>query len=173
MATDRQSSRHAEQQRRQVALGGGRVVPYPEPTDAAASATGRANPRSDTKPEVALRSALHRHGLRFRKDYPIRTGGGRPIRADIAFMKVRLAVFVDGCFWHGCPEHGVTPIANADYWVPKLARNAERDRESANRLREAGWEVLRIWEHVPTPDAVALVVQALYRARVRGQRSER
>jgi DNA mismatch endonuclease, patch repair protein len=144
-----------------ISLGGGRSAPYPTPRDAAASAVGRGNPRTGTNPEIALRSALHHAGLRFRKDYPIRGNARRPIRVDIAFPRARLAVFVDGCFWHGCPEHGTTPRTNQAYWAPKLARNAERDRENDVRLRELGWRVVRIWEHVPVTQAVADVLAAL------------
>lgn len=107
----------------------------------------RGNRKTDTKPEVALRSALHRAGLRFRKDYSVRVDDGRPIRIDIAFPMAKLAVFVDGCFWHRCPEHGNEPKVNSDYWGPKLDRNVERDRETDQRLQNAGWWVVRIWEH--------------------------
>lgn len=148
-----------------IALGGGVVVPYPAPKDASASAVGRSNRRKDTKPEVALRRALHRHGLRFRKDYAIRVDDARPIRVDIAFTRARLAVMVDGCFWHGCPQHGTTPKSNTEYWAPKLARNMERDREDDRRLAADGWLVQRIWEHVPLEEAVAATLDALERAR--------
>jgi DNA mismatch endonuclease (patch repair protein) len=87
-----------------------------------------ANRRRDTAPEVRLRSLLHRAGLRFRCDHPIRIDG-RIVRVDIVFTRRRLAVFVDGCFWHGCAEHGQIPQANRDYWAAKLTRNAQRDRE--------------------------------------------
>jgi DNA mismatch endonuclease (patch repair protein) len=120
----------------------------------------RANTRRDTGPELALRSALHRSGLRFRVDYPIPTEG-RPVRADVAFPRARLAVFLDSCFWHQCPQHATTPKANAAYWRPKLARNVERDREQDARLRAAGWRVLRIWGHVPPGEAVDLVLRAI------------
>jgi DNA mismatch endonuclease (patch repair protein) len=132
---------------RTVALGGGLRVPYPEPRDEAATKIGKGNRRTETKPEILLRSALHARGLRFRKDYPIRVPGRRPIRADVVFTKAKVAVFVDGCFWHGCPEHQTTPKSNPDYWVPKLKRNVERDREVDEALAHAGWQVLRIWEH--------------------------
>jgi DNA mismatch endonuclease (patch repair protein) len=84
------------------------------------------------------------------------------IRVDIVFPRPRLAVFVDGCFWHCCPEHGGRPKANAEYWTPKLARNVERDRQTDARLRSAGWTVLRIWEHVPPDRAANLVAEALH-----------
>ena len=120
----------------------------------------RANKRRDTRPERALRSELHRRGLRFRVDYPVPVEGRSP-RADIAFTRKRLAVFVDGCFWHGCPEHSQRPRANSDYWGPKLARNIERDRDQTARLEAAGWRVIRIWEHEPLSAAVARVAAGL------------
>jgi DNA mismatch endonuclease (patch repair protein) len=116
----------------------------------------RRNPRRDTHPEVALRSELHRRGLRFRKDVPLRLPG-RVVRPDIAFPRLRLAVFIDGCFWHACPVHGNQPRANSDYWRPKLARNVERDRIVDAALDAAGWRVLRAWEHESTPSVAARV----------------
>src|SRR4051794_33374052 len=89
---------------RTVNLGGGRVVPYPEPLDNAASKIGRANRRVDTRPEVLIRSALHRRGLRYRKDLLLRVGDIR-VRPDLVFTRWKVAAFVDGCFWHRCPEH--------------------------------------------------------------------
>ncbi|MGV0596367.1 very short patch repair endonuclease [Mycolicibacterium porcinum] len=112
--------------------------------------------RKDTKPEVALRSALHRHGLRFRKDYPLRIEG-RLIRPDIAFTRRKIAVFIDGCFWHCCPEHGRQPGVNSEYWSPKLQGNVERDRQQTAALQNAGWYVIRFWEH----EEVASVFSAL------------
>lgn len=131
-------------------------------TSAGRSRNMRAIRRTDTKPEVRLRSALHALGFRYRKDFPIRVDG-KLIRPDIAFTRRKLAVFVDGCFWHSCPEHGRTPGANESYWSPKLRRNAERDREQTQLLETAGWQVLRIWEHEPIPNALAVVVAALER----------
>lgn len=116
--------------------------------------------RTDTKPEVALRSALHRSGYRFRKDYPIRVER-RIIRPDIAFTKSRVAVFVDGCFWHACPQHGRQPSVNDLYWAPKLKRNAERDRQQTDALRMAGWTVLRFWEHESLEDVLPCIAGAL------------
>jgi DNA mismatch endonuclease (patch repair protein) len=83
--------------------------------------------------------------------------------ADIVFRPTRVAVFVDGCFWHGCPEHGSQPRANSEYWAPKLARNIERDRETNSALEAAGWKVVRIWEHEDANHAaqrIARVVEA-------------
>ncbi len=121
----------------------------------------RAIRRADTKPEIALRSALHRRGYRFRKDYRLELNGGARVRPDIAFTARRVAVFVDGCFWHACPEHGHDPAVNEWYWAPKLRRNVERDRIADAALAGAGWRVVRIWEHVPLSDAVAAVAAAL------------
>jgi DNA mismatch endonuclease (patch repair protein) len=86
-------------------------------------------------------------------------------RADIAFTRQRIAVFIDGCFWHSCPEHLHLPKANADYWIPKLARNVERDAEVTAVLRGLGWTVLRFWEHVPAETAAREIVDAVDRAR--------
>ena len=138
----------------------------PLPTSAKASAVMRANVRTDTRPEKRLRSELHRMGLRFRKDYPIRGLGGRPVRPDIVFTRAQVAVFVDGCFWHRCPIHGSVPRSNTDYWGPKLARNVERDHEVDARLEAAGWDIVRVWEHEDAPDAADQIAQ-LVRARRR------
>jgi DNA mismatch endonuclease (patch repair protein) len=121
-------------------------VPYPEPTSAAATKIGIGNRRTDTKPEVALRSLLHRRGLRFRKDLLVRMADVR-VRPDIVFTRVRVAVFVDGCFWHGCPAHQVVPKSNRKYWVPKLKANEARDRRVDAALVADGWAVVRVWEH--------------------------
>ncbi len=121
----------------------------------------RANRRTDTKPELALRRALHRLGYRYRKDYRLDLESGRRVRPDIAFTARKVAVFVDGCFWHACPEHGSKPRANEWYWGPKLIRNVERDRVTDAALILAGWTVIRLWEHVPLDEAVATVITAL------------
>jgi DNA mismatch endonuclease (patch repair protein) len=120
--------------------------------------------RTGTKPEVALRSALHRRGYRFRKDYRFDPGGGRKVRPDIVFTAKRVAVFVDGCFFHCCPEHGRLPTRNEWYWTPKLQRNVERDREADAALEAAGWRVVRIWEHESLPPAVELIIRTLARS---------
>jgi DNA mismatch endonuclease, patch repair protein len=120
----------------------------------------RANRRSDTKPELALRRALHSQGYRYRKDYRLDLTGAR-VRPDIAFTARRVAVFVDGCFWHCCPQHGTQPANNTWYWEPKLARNVARDRAADAALCAAGWSVVRIWEHESLEAAVGAVVTAL------------
>jgi DNA mismatch endonuclease, patch repair protein len=129
---------------------------YPQPTSAAATATMKANRRVDTVPEMRVRSTLHARGRRFRKDRPLRVGG-RLVRPDIVFGPSKLAVFIDGCFWHGCEEHGTRPRSNAVYWSEKLSRNRRRDAEQTQALEAAGWRVVRIWEHVPPGEACDLI----------------
>jgi DNA mismatch endonuclease, patch repair protein len=136
------------------------VADYPHPSSPGRAANMRANKRTDTKPEMALRRALHGRGLRYRKDYRLDLDGTR-VRPDIVFTARRVAVFVDGCFWHVCPEHGTQPANNTWYWGPKLTRNVERDRTADAALAAAGWQVVRVWEHVPLDAAVAAVVTAL------------
>ena len=128
-------------------------LPYPTPTSPAASRKMRANRRANTKPEVALRSSLHRYGLRFRKDFPVRLPDGKTVHLDVAFTKRRIAVLMDGCFWHCCPDHGTLPKSNRDYWIPKLRQNVERDRATDEGLKATGWRVIRFWEHVDPVDA--------------------
>jgi DNA mismatch endonuclease (patch repair protein) len=106
----------------------------------------RANRKTGSKPEVRLRSALHRRGLRFRKNQLIRLSTLR-VRPDIVFPSRKVAVFVDGCFWHQCPEHGVSPRSNNEYWGPKLDRNVARDANVLRVLSCHGWTCVRAWEH--------------------------
>lgn len=133
----------------------------PEASTRAVRRTMQGNRKTGTRPERLLRSELHRRGLRFRKNYPLRPDEGRIVRPDIVFTRVRVTVFVDGCFWHRCPEHGNSPHANSVYWKPKLDRNAARDRETDRRLTSAGWKIIRVWEHDNIADAADLVQQAI------------
>lgn len=119
----------------------------------------KGNRRRDTKPELAVRRILHAQGLRYRVDYA--PGSNRRRRADIVFTRLRLAVFIDGCFWHGCPVHANVPATHHEYWQPKLARNVERDRETTAMLEAEGWQVLRIWEHVDPGEAADRIVSAI------------
>lgn len=118
--------------------------------------------RADTKPEVALRSALHRAGARFRKDQRIDCGVEHP-RPDIVFSRSKVAVFVDGCFWHSCPDHSRPPTTNTAYWEPKLLGNVERDRRNDRALEGAGWLVIRVWEHESVELAARRVLGAIDR----------
>ncbi len=149
------------------------MVRYPRPTSVAATNLMKGNRRTDTKPEVRLRSALHALGLRFRKDLPIRTPE-RVVRPGIVFTRPRIAVFVDGCFWHGCPEHGTTPRANTEHWGPKLQCNQERDALVDAALSGAGWIVLRYWEHEPVDAVAAQVAAAIWERSgpTRGRRNQ-
>jgi DNA mismatch endonuclease (patch repair protein) len=136
---------------------------YPRPSSSAVTAVMRGNRRVNTRPERRVRSLLHASGYRFRKDYRIDIPGAR-VRPDIVFTRKRVAVFVDGCFWHRCPEHGISPQVNSYYWGPKLERNVARDERVDEALHAAGWTVLRLWEHVPPEDAAARIIRALVSA---------
>lgn len=118
--------------------------------------------RRDTAPELALRSALHSMRLRYRVQ--LHVPGNRRRRIDIAFTRAKVAVFVDGCFWHGCPEHGTRPRANREWWDWKIQRNRDRDADTNRLLAEHGWAVLRVWEHERPSDA-AKRVEALVAVR--------
>lgn len=138
-----------------------RDEPYPVPLDAEVSTRMRANRRRDTQPERRLRSLLHAQGMRFRVDHRV-VAGSVAARADIVFTRARVAVFVDGCFWHACPIHGNEPGRNRAYWTPKLRRNVERDHRVTLALEKAGWAVVRAWEHespVEVAERVALIVR--------------
>jgi DNA mismatch endonuclease (patch repair protein) len=117
-------------------------------------------PRTSTGPELLLRRALHRRGLRYRVNFR-----GLPGRPDVAFTRARLAVFVDGCFWHRCPEHGSLPKNNRNWWAAKLDRNVERDREQDETLRALGWLSIRVWEH-EDPLTAADHIETVWRRRV-------
>jgi DNA mismatch endonuclease (patch repair protein) len=123
------------------------------PSSASVSRRMALQPTRGTRIEYALRMELHRRGLRYRVHR-------RPVAtlqrvADIVFVRARVAVFVDGCFWHGCPLHATWPMANAEFWRTKIEGNRERDRDTNERLSEAGWSVVRVWEH---DDVVASAV---------------
>lgn len=133
----------------------------------------QANRGRDTKPELALRRELHRRGLRYFVDRRPLPGLNR--RADIVFPKLKIAIFVDGCFWHGCPEHHTTSASNTTFWSEKLERNRERDRETTARLEGAGWQVIRAWEHEDMTCVADSVVAklTLRRAAIASQQTER
>jgi DNA mismatch endonuclease (patch repair protein) len=134
----------------------------PPPLDATTSARFQRMPRDSTKPELALRRELHRRGLRFRVN-----DARLPGRPDLAFSRARVAVFVDGCFWHRCPEHGTLPRNNRDWWLAKLDRNVARDRCKDVALGALGWTVLHVWEHEPAA-AAADRIEAAWRQALTG-----
>jgi DNA mismatch endonuclease (patch repair protein) len=118
----------------------------------------------DTVPELAVRRELHRLGLRYRLERPIVPGTRR--RVDIAFGPSKVAVLIDGCFWHGCPQHGTLPTeTNRDFWSSKIVRNRERDRDTDERLEAAGWHVVRVWEHEKPEDAAQRIAAAVWARR--------
>ncbi|MEV0484838.1 very short patch repair endonuclease [Streptomyces sp. NPDC050508] len=123
-------------------------------------------PSKDTGAELAVRRLLHAAGLRYRVEYPVPGMARR--RIDVAFTRAKVAILIDGCFWHGCPEHATRPKANAEWWRKKLDRNMARDRETTEHLIAQGWTVLRFWEH-ETPDTVAARVVATVEQRLMEQ----
>ncbi|MFG2518868.1 very short patch repair endonuclease [Streptomyces sp. NPDC048527] len=112
----------------------------------------------DTGAELAVRRLLHAAGLRYRVEYPVPGMARR--RIDVAFTRTKVAVLIDGCFWHGCPQHATQPKVNAGWWRQKLDRNMARDRETTEHLTAAGWTVLRFWEH-EDPEDVAAQIRAV------------
>lgn len=139
-----QGNDYGDQRRRLSTYGGPQFAgrkPVSGPVAARMARTGQ----RDTKPEIEVRRLLHQRGLRYRVDQPVLAGMRR--RADLVFRKARVAVFVDGCFWHGCPEHATWPKHNAEFWRDKIETNEKRDRDTDQRLADAGWRVIRVWEH--------------------------
>ncbi|MCY0934749.1 very short patch repair endonuclease [Streptomyces sp. H34-S4] len=141
----------------------------PPPGSWASSAANRRSMRGnrsrDTSPERALRSLLHAEGLRFRVAAKPLSGMQRT--ADLVFRPAKVAVFVDGCFWHGCPEHFVPPKTNPDYWRDKIGGNIKRDRETDSKLAAEGWLVLRFWEHEGSSGCAMVVAEAVRARRPR------
>jgi DNA mismatch endonuclease (patch repair protein) len=132
-----------------------------KPSSPVVSARMRRQASKDTTAELAVRRLLHAAGLRYRIEYPVPGMARR--RIDVAFTRAKVAVLIDGCFWHGCPEHATQPKANAEWWQQKLARNVARDTETTEHLTAAGWTVLRFWEHeapAEVADRVAAAVAA-------------
>jgi DNA mismatch endonuclease, patch repair protein len=133
----------------------------PPPSSETVSRNMRALRARDTGPELALRRELHARGLRYRvhrrPDPEVRSV------ADVVFVGARVAVYVDGCFWHGCPEHAVMPKRNREFWSEKLRGNMLRDRRTDEELGRRGWTVLRIWEHEDPRHAADLIMRQLHR----------
>jgi DNA mismatch endonuclease, patch repair protein len=131
----------------------------------------QANVGHETAPEVRLRSALHRSGLRFRKDARLEIG--IRCKADVVFVRARVCVFVDGCFWHGCALHFEVPKSNSAWWREKIEDNIRRDRRQTDELTLRGWTVLRIWEHELLGSNLSKVLQRIGRKVQRAQKSRR
>ena len=132
----------------------------PRPSSPEASARLSKVRQRDTKPEIELRRALHAKGLRYRVQVPVLKKPRRT--ADIVFSSRRIAVFVDGCFWHGCPIHGSRPKSNAAFWHDKIETNMKRDDDTNRRLSDIGWTPIRIWAHEDT-HAAADQIEAVVR----------
>lgn len=148
----------------------GSLIP-PRPTSAVASSVMKGNRRRDTQPELALRKAMHKRGLRYRVDFPV-AAGSRRVRPDAVFTRQRVAVFLDGFSGIAARTTGSRRAANSDYWAPKLARNVERDREVDAALGLGGWMVIRIWEHEDAEAAAERIEIAVRQAQPnRGLRS--
>ena len=119
-----------------------------------------------TRCEIELRKALHAKGLRYRLQVPLLTKPRRVV--DIVFPSARLAVFVDGCFWHGCPEHASWPKNNADFWREKIETNRSRDVDTDQRLAALGWETVRVWEHEEATEAANRIAELVNARRKNG-----
>ncbi|MEE1802402.1 very short patch repair endonuclease [Streptomyces sp. JV176] len=137
-----------------------------KPSSAAVSGRMSRQARRDTAPEVAVRKLLHASGYRYRLNVRVPDMPRRTI--DIVFPKAKIAVFMDGCFWHGCPQHATRPKANAEWWREKLDRNMARDRETTEHLTELGWVVLRFWEHEAAGVVADRVAATVIRAKADG-----
>jgi DNA mismatch endonuclease (patch repair protein) len=122
--------------------------------------------RAHTEPEVLLRKLLHAAGLRYRVNLPV--PGLRRRTIDVAFTRAKVAVFVDGCFWHSCPQHATFPAANKEWWAEKLAGNVARDAATTEHLEELGWRVIRVWEHEAPAEVAGRVEAALRQTGVSG-----
>lgn len=131
----------------------------PKASSAEARKRMQATKGRDTKPELVIRSKLHRMGFRFRVDLPLIPGSRK--RADIVFPSARVAVFIDGCFWHGCPLHRSWPKQNGEFWRTKIEANIRRDMDSNAALTELGWQVIRIWEHERLDAAIERIIEAV------------
>lgn len=138
-------------------------IAIPSPSSFAALKRMQAAKPRDTAPEKALRSALFRKGLRFRVD--TRTIKELNRKADIVFRTAKVAVFVDGCFWHGCLIHGTQAKANAEFWRNKIKQNQERDLDTNEKLKKAGWKVIRVWEHENPEKAAEKILKIVIKLR--------
>jgi DNA mismatch endonuclease (patch repair protein) len=135
------------------------VTPLPVPSSVAVSTRMSKQRRRDTASEVAIRQLLHAAGRRYRVAWPI--PGLRRRNLDIAFTRAKVAVFVDGCFWHSCPQHRTSPVSNGSWWSEKLAKNQARDVTTDEHFRTLGWSVVRVWEHERPAEAAVRITAVL------------
>ncbi|NYH77215.1 DNA mismatch endonuclease (patch repair protein) [Actinopolyspora biskrensis] len=143
--------------------------PTPPASSAATTKVMRRMRRRDTGPELRLRKTLHRRGLRYLVDVAI-PGGNRRRRVDVLLRGPRIAVLVDGCFWHSYPEHGLLPKSNRDWWRRKLEGVVRRDQDTDAEITATGWLVVRVWEH-DDPETAAGRIERLVNERKRGTHS--
>ena len=137
------------------------------PSSLEASRRMRRVRQKNTSAELALRRELHALGLRYRIHVAVLA---KPRRvADVTFVGPRVAVFIDGCFWHGCPEHATWPKQNADFWRAKIEANQARDRDTDARLRASGWEVVRAWAHETFPEAASRIAKIVRRRKAKAK----
>lgn len=130
-------------------------------SNAGVRASMRSNRRRDTAPELAVRRLVHAAGLRYRVDFAPLPESSRRLKADMVFTRARIAVFVDGCFWHGCPQHYTVAKTNADFWAAKVTGNRDRDARVTALLTDAGWTVLRFWEHEDAAEVAVAIIAAV------------
>lgn len=140
------------------------VPPAPPASSTAARRVMQANRSKDTGPERAIRSELHRRGLRYRTH--VRPIPDRRCEADLVFRAARVAVFIDGCWWHGCPTHRPLPKRNREWWAEKIAATVKRDRRNDRALAAAGWQVIRVWEHEPPAMAADRIERVVRERRI-------
>lgn len=132
----------------------------PSASSALVNRVMRANKSRDTNPEKTLRSALHRRGLRFRKH--CKPDVSVNCTVDVVFVSPKVCVFIDGCFWHGCPMHFFPPKINSEWWVEKIAETRARDSRQARHLRRRGWCVIRVWEHEIDCDRLPAIAKKIH-----------
>lgn len=140
----------------------GDLPPTPQASSPHARRAMQGNRRTNTNPEVSVRRLLHRAGLRYRVDFPVVAGETR-VRPDVVFTRQKVCLFVDGCYWHGCPDHCRIPASNREYWEAKIARNRARDERVTLELERSDWIVVRAWEHDPVEKVLSRVLAALAR----------
>ena len=121
-----------------------------------------------TRCEIELRKALHARGLRYRIQVPLLSKPRRVV--DVVFPSARIAVFIDGCFWHGCPEHASWPKTNSNFWRSKIETNRARDTDTNQRLDSLGWKTIRVWEHEDPDEAAACIAELVKTRRNEGKR---
>lgn len=141
----------------------------PEPRDVATSARMKKQGQRDTRAELLIRRRLHALGFRFRVDR--KPEPSMRTRGDLIFTRQRVVVFVDGCFWHACPQHRSVPRTNSAWWKEKLAANVMRDERATQQLQACGWTVVRIWEHENTEAAVDQIIEAVGSSHLRKSRA--